>query len=288
MKMKKTFAAAAIVISICIAAFAATETVKPNPKPAQKTSAQPASAQPAPVPAPAAAPAAATSTVPVPPASQPAALPSAQQIFDASAAFYKVVNFYSVTFELYQAQGVGGQGSKMGSDEESREKFRNEYHLIYLDEKPGDEDYLMRLTSVRGYQQHTTVVFAPDKKGEYKYTVYKPAGRVVLPPSDLRITDVPKTLISSVIEELQKSLEDRTAIFAVVYLPAVDEYSVEVAGETGRVTTYFNAKTFQLAKQDIELKIKKNYQLKRSVVWRDFVANPQIGAAQITAKPEKL
>lgn len=281
--MKKTFAAAAIVISICVAAFAATETVKPNPMPAQKTSAQPASAQPAPVTAPAAVPAAATSTVPVP----PAALPSAQQIFDASAAFYKVVNFYSVTFELYQSQSSGGGASKMGGDEESREKFRNEYHLIYLDEKPGDEGYLMRLTSVRGYQQHTTVVFAPDKKGEYKYTVYKPAGRVVLPPSDLRITDVPKTLISSVIEELQKSLEDRTAKTAVVYLPAVDEYSVEVTRETGRVTTYFNAKTFALAKQDIEVKTKKNYQLKRSVVWRDFVANPQISAAQITAKPEK-
>lgn len=162
---------------------------------AQKTTAPPAAAsgtatQSQKIAAPAPAPA-------VKVVSGPVALDVADLVSKVKAA-YGDPESYELRFDL---------ATDMGKKEVSSERIKqltNTYNLKYARKGAAPEEYLLRLEGVNGLNRKTTVIYSPDKNGEYSYTVYKPAlprGKKVGASSPL-VSDVPESRIGSFLELL--------------------------------------------------------------------------------------
>ncbi|MFA6447942.1 MAG: hypothetical protein WCX65_00600 [bacterium] len=251
----------------------------------------PAIAAPSAPAAPAAKPAAAK-TAPAPAAVQPAVVPeakpaevvpSAEEIIAGVKAAYAPITSYTVIFEMVQMIKPVNK-----RDEIKEKKAMNIFEMKYLRPDPEKKEWLMRLTALRGNHQRTVAVYAPDKKGKGKYTVYKPAGKVVVSPDDPRATGLAMADLHSFIADIETSAAAKDAKTNVAYLSGTNQYSIEIAGDAVRTTTYVDRATFHLVRQVLELKTRGGYGFKQEISWRDFKPNAKLSPEAITKAPAKL
>jgi hypothetical protein len=235
--------------------------------------------------APAAKPAAVAPAVPA--ATQAAAMPavvapSATELIEKIKAAYDKVNSYTVTFDMVQMLKPVNK-----RDELKEKKLTNIFELKYLKTDPANDVWMMRLTARKGHHQRTVVVYAPDKNGKSKFTVYKPAGKVVLSPEDPRTTDLPLVDLHAFIADIESAAGEKGAKAKVAYLAEPDLFALEISGENARTTTYVSSTTLLLVRQVLELKTRGGYGFKQEIRWRDFVSNAKLSPADITDAPAK-
>jgi len=264
---KKTIAIAAAAMMIMIAAKCASQAAPAKPAPAASTS----------------APKTASSTVIAPAVEKENPLPAPDELAMKSKNIYSKINSYTVRFDLIQNKTPGNK--PLAADK--KEDLRNEYRLAYIGKGSEDTHFLMRLTAVRGQNQKTVVVHGPDKKGVFKYFVYKPAGRVVLGSNDPRTSDLPKTGPNSFVDEIAIAAANPDNKKRLEYIKAINSYVLMIESKEGRTTSYFDKDTLYLTRQDFEIRKKNKFLFKQSIAWSDFVPNAKITAAEITAAPNK-
>ncbi len=240
-----------------------------------------AAAKPAPAKIQSASPAAATAPVAAE-QQAPAVIKKAEDLIEKVVSAYSGINSYTVRFDMNQIQ--------MKATNKHQDKFNDKFELAYLKSNPASLDWMMRMTALDGYHKRTIVVYAKDEKGEYKFTVYKPAGRMVIGEKDPRAADIPFVELHKFVGELLDLVEMKTTKKKVQYFPETGQYVLTLQDDLMRNTTYIDGKSFMLVKQVLELrpKMKGDYQFKREIRWHGIKTGAKLTPGQITARPVKL
>jgi hypothetical protein len=280
--MKKSFGLiilAAACAGLCAVAFTQQKQTPAPAAPAAKTTPAPAKTAPA-ANAPATTPAAAAAAPAEALEKSEGAGKKADELLSKVAAAYAGANSYTIKLDMRQ---MSPRGSSKQTD-----KLPDEFDLMYLRPDAVKEDWMMRLQAREGYHKRTVVVYAKDDKGKYKFTVYKPAGRVIAGENDPRVADVPSAEVHKFVEELADAAKEKGAKLEVQYFQETGQYALMVTTSYARTTTYIDGKSFMLVKQILELKTRNNYRFKREIRWHDFKPGAKLTPEQITARPGKL